>query len=223
MRLTRVTEPIGDFHARTIPGDLVEAEAWLFDPARPALVLGSSQDESIVDLGAARALGAEVVRRRSGGGAVWVPAAGCLWVDVVVPRADPRWSEDVRASVYWLGEAWTAALRAAGLRAELYEGGLEKTDWGRLVCFGALGPGEVLVDGRKAVGISQRRTREGARFQCIVYESWDADAVLDLLLMDDDERARASGDLAEIATGVGARLSQIETALVDLLDVRSMS
>ncbi|WP_419853521.1 hypothetical protein [Candidatus Poriferisodalis sp.] len=28
------------------------------------------------------------------------------------------------------------------------------------------------MDGRKLVGISQRRTREGSRFQCIAYESF---------------------------------------------------
>ena len=130
MRLLRLTEPIADFHARPVPADLAEAEAWLFDPGRPALVLGSSQDPSQADHRAAAAAGAEVVRRRSGGGAVWVPTSGCLWIDVVVPRHDARWSDDVRESVYWLGEAWTGALRDVGLDAELYRGGLEKTDWG---------------------------------------------------------------------------------------------
>lgn len=214
MRLLRLTEPIADFHARPVPADLTEAEAWLFDPGRPALVLGSSQDPSQADHRAAAAAGAEVVRRRSGGGAVWVPTSGCLWIDVVVPRHDPRWSDDVRESVYWLGEAWTGALRDVGLDAELYRGGLEKTDWGRLVCFGALGPGEVVIGGRKAVGISQRRTREGARFQCIVYERWDPAEVLDLLELPAAEHDRAAEDLREVATGVGARLAGIEAAFL---------
>lgn len=220
MRLLRLTEPIGDFLHRPVPAILDEAEAWLFDPARPALVLGSSQDPNIADHGSATAMGAEVVRRRSGGGAVWVPPSGCLWIDVVVPRADPRWSDDVREATYWLGEAWTEALRDVGLDAELYRGGLEKTDWGRLVCFGALGPGEVVIDGRKAVGISQRRTREGARFQCIVYDAWDAEAVLDLLEMDPAERDRAAADLAPVATGIGdGALRALEPVILRRLGV----
>jgi hypothetical protein len=41
------------------------------------------------------------------------------------------------------------------------------------VCFAGLGPGEVTVDGRKAVGIAQRRTRAGSLFQCAVPLRWD--------------------------------------------------
>ena len=44
---------------------------------------------------------------------------------------------------------------------------------GPVVCFAGTGPGEVLVAGRKVVGISQRRTRAGARFQCSVPILWD--------------------------------------------------
>lgn len=220
MHLLRLTEPIGDFHERPIRPDLAEAEAWVLEPGRPALVLGSSQKPEQVDLRAAAASGVEVVRRRSGGGAVWVPTSGCLWVDVVVPRHDPRWDDDVRASTWWLGEAWAEALREVGLDAELYRDGLEKTDWGRLVCFGALGPGEVLVDGRKAVGISQRRTREGARFQCIVYAAWEPDAVLDLLELPEADRDRASRELATVATGIGDQaLRDLEPVILRRLGV----
>jgi lipoate---protein ligase len=223
MRLLRLTEPIDDFLHRPVPTILPDAEAWLFEPARPALVLGSSQDPSIADHRAAAAIGAEVVRRRSGGGAVWVPPTGCLWIDVVVPRGDPRWSDDVREATYWLGEAWTGALHDVGVDAELYRGGLEKTDWGRLVCFGALGPGEVVIGGRKAVGISQRRTREGARFQCIVYAEWEPSGVLDLLEQPDAERDRAESDLATVATGIGDEaLRALEPSILRRLGVANI-
>ena len=43
----------------------------------------------------AHELGVAVVRRRSGGGAVLLDPGGVVWVDVVVPRHDPRWDDDV--------------------------------------------------------------------------------------------------------------------------------
>jgi hypothetical protein len=46
------------------------------------LVLGSRQSDDIVDLRVARAKGVNIVRRRSGGGAVLVGPDRCLWIDV---------------------------------------------------------------------------------------------------------------------------------------------
>lgn len=223
MRLVPLVGSIADFHARPIPDRLDGPEVWLFEPDRPGLVLGSAQQESVADLGAAATAGVDVVRRRSGGGAVYVAPQRCLWLDVLVPRHDSRWSDDVREATTWLGEAWRAALGGVGLATELFRGGLESTPWGRLVCFAARGPGEVLVDGRKVVGISQRRTREGARFQCIVYDHWDPYDVLDLVRMSEADRHRAAADLADVAAGVGDRLPDLRTAILrELLGAGSM-
>jgi len=68
------------------------------------------------------------------------------------------------------------------------------------VCFAGRGPGEILVDGRKVVGISQRRDRSGARFQCTALLAWPADVLVDLLgLTPTDEALR---DLAAAAAPV---------------------
>ncbi|WP_158296515.1 lipoyl protein ligase domain-containing protein [Nocardioides albidus] len=223
VQVRHVTGSIADFHARPIPDDLAEAEVWSFEPDGPALVLGSAQDHTTADAAATAAAGVDVVRRRSGGGAVHVDPARCVWLDVVVPRHDPRWSDDLRESVYWLGEAWRRALATLGVESELYRGGLEQTPWGRLVCFAALGPGEVLVEGRKLVGISQRRTKAGARFQCIAYDHWDPFDVLDLLQMTSADRAAAGADLRDRATGVGSRLTELRKAVLgELVGDRSM-
>src|SRR5439155_265605 len=63
--------------------------------------------------------GAEVsvVRRRTGGGAVWVAPGDPVWVDVVVPAGDRLWDDDVGRAVWWLGDAWAAALADLGLAA----------------------------------------------------------------------------------------------------------
>ncbi|KRC53568.1 MULTISPECIES: lipoyl protein ligase domain-containing protein [unclassified Nocardioides] len=217
MRLLEITGSIADFHSRPIPDDLVEAEVWSFRPPGRGLVLGSAQQEEIADLAAAGRAGVAVAKRRSGGGAVYVDPERCVWVDVVLPTHDERWSNDVREATYWLGEAWQRALGRIGLETRLYRGGLEQTPWGRLVCFAALGPGEVLVGDRKVVGISQRRTRAGARFQCIAYDRWDAADVLDLLAMTEADRVEAAADLATRATGVGDHLEELRAAVLDEL------
>ena len=131
---------------------------WVFTVDRPALVLGSTQPDDVVDRAAARDAGVEVARRRSGGGAVWLEPGGTSWVDVLVPRADPLWDDDVGRAVHWLGDAWAAAIGAA---AEVHRGGMVCSAESGRACFAGLGPGEVTIGGRKAVGISQRRTASG--------------------------------------------------------------
>jgi lipoate-protein ligase A len=86
--------------------------------------------------------------------------------------------------------------------------------WSPLVCFAGLGPGEVLVDGRKVVGLSQRRTRAGARFHCAALRVWDVHALLDTLALSDDERARAAAELETAAAGLDVDLTVLEGEMV---------
>ena len=109
-----------------------------------------------------------------------------MWFDVVVPRDDPLWDDDVTRAGWWLGDAWASALSDLGGQPGLdhvavHRSGVSDRPLGRIVCFAALGPGEVLIDGRKAVGVSQRRTRAGARFQCTAMTTWDAQATLSVI------------------------------------------
>ena len=62
--------------------------------------------------------------------------------------------------------------------AVVHRGGLVATPWSRQVCFAGLGPGEVTVAGRKVVGVAQRRTRHGARFQVAALLRWDPAALV---------------------------------------------
>lgn len=180
---------------------------------RPALVLGSTQADDVVDRAAVEAAGVEVVRRRSGGGAVLLVPGDSLWVDAVLPRADPLWDDDVGRATRWLGRAWAAALVDLGLRATPHEAGLVRGRWSALVCFAGWGPGEVGVAGRKAVGIASRRTRAGARFQCGVGRTWDPGPLLDLLALDPPERAEGRRDLADAAFGVDRPPGEVVGAL----------
>jgi lipoate-protein ligase A len=139
-----------------------------------ALVLGSAQAAPAAPLPA----GVELVRRRSGGGAVWLSDGGQVWVDVVIPARDPLWQQDVGRSALWLGEAWA---RCIGGQAEVCVGPPLRRELGSVACFAGLGPGEVSVDGAKVVGISQRRTRELARFQSVAYLAWDPAGLIDAM------------------------------------------
>jgi lipoate-protein ligase A len=64
----------------------------------------------------------------------------------------------------------------------------------------------VSVDGRKVVGISQRRTREGAWFQCAALLEWRPRELVDLLGLEPVEQVTA--ELEERAVGLVDLLAQ---------------
>lgn len=152
------------------PAELVVApptpasrHALLVRPTRRAVVLGSAQPDLAADAAACAAAGIDVVRRRSGGGAVLVGPGEQVWLDAFVPAGDPLSVADVSRAAWWLGEVWVAALERAGIPgARVHRGAMVPGAHGRAACFAGLGPGEVTVEGRKLVGISQRRDRHGA-------------------------------------------------------------
>jgi lipoate-protein ligase A len=175
-----------------------------------ALVLGSTQPW--LDVGEV-----PVVRRRSGGGAVLVGPGLTAWVDVFLPAGHALWHDDVGRAFWWLGEAWASALTSVlGVTGgvEVHRGPLVSTAWSRLVCFAGLGPGEVTVDSAKAVGMAQRRGREGALFQCAVPLAWDAERMARLVGLP----AEAAGDLAAVAHPLeGVTADDCTMALLDYL------
>ncbi|MFP5376304.1 MAG: lipoyl protein ligase domain-containing protein [Acidimicrobiia bacterium] len=179
--------------------------------SEPAVVLGSTQADAAVAPGA----GLGVARRRSGGGAVLVEPGRLVWADVVVPAGDRLWHADVGRAAWWLGEAWSAALAALGVGpAAVHRGGLVRSRWSPWVCFAGLGPGEVTVGGRKAVGIAQRRRRRGALFQCAVPLAWDPAPLLAALALSPAEREAAGADLAGAVAPVDRPPAQVEAAFL---------
>lgn len=188
----------------TAPGDELIRRVRLLDVERPAVVLGSSQPQSDLDLSATGAAGIDVVRRRSGGGAVLVGGGALLWVDLVLPAGDPLWDADIGRASWWVGGAWAAALEAVGAGpAEVWHGPMQANPWSRMVCFAGLAAGEVTVGGQKVVGISQRRTRQGALFQTATLLRWEPAALMGLLRLDEDDRVRGQVALGVCAAGVG--------------------
>lgn len=152
---------------------------WFLEPTAPAVALGSAQRFAGAGI---PVHGTEVMVRRSGGGAVMLEPGVSLWIDVVLPRHDPLWDDDVSRSAHWLGQAWVQALASLGVGAAVHDGPTDRHALARAACFAGLGAGEVVHGGRKLVGISQRRTRDGARFQCVAYTaSPNTDLLVDVL------------------------------------------
>ena len=130
---------------------------------------------------------------------MWLAPGEVTWVDVLLPAGDDRWDDDVVRAASWLGEAWAEVLERLGIGdPEVHHGGLVSTPWSRLVCFAGIGPGEVTVAGRKVVGLSQRRTRAGARFQCALLHRWDPAPLAGALALEPD----AVDALGPVAVGI---------------------
>lgn len=164
---------VADIHALDpfAAGPIEAPQVWWCRPDRDAVVLGSRQAPDLLDATACDAAGLAITRRRSGGGLVVIRRDHLVWIDLVLP--DGVAPDDVRGAMVWAGGLWRSALiDVAGAdpdRLRVHDGGMVDSAWSSVVCFAGLGPGEVLYDGAKLVGLSQRRTRSGARVQGLLH------------------------------------------------------
>jgi lipoate-protein ligase A len=124
---------------------------YRFDP--PCLSFGRNEPAATYDRAALTRLGVDVVRRPTGGRAVWHEHE--VTYAVMAPIAA---FGGLRLG-YWAIQGWlAAALRALGADATLAREGPTPAARARSgVCFAAPVGGEVLVDGRKLVGSAQAR------------------------------------------------------------------
>ncbi len=209
--IRRLSGTVEELHGLN-PDPDVGREVWLMSPGNSALVLGSAQPEEA----ASKAItdGPAVVRRRSAGGAVLVVPEDTVWIDIVISRSDPLWEDDVNRAPMWLGRVWTAALVQLGVDHGVVLDRYEPGPWGRLACFASHGPGEVLVSGSKAVGITQRRTRATARFQTLLYRQWDPEELFACLAESSEQLRNA---LLSAVRPVDAHPEEIRSAFLACL------
>jgi hypothetical protein len=154
----------------------------VLDVTAPALVLGSTQDRTVADSSAVERAQVDLVRRRTGGGAVYLDPHDAVWIDVVIPPSDTLWRDDVARAFHWLGRVWVHALGDLGVEGvAVNENAVCHSVLGRLICFAGFGFGEVIGPVGKIVGLSQRRTRAGAWFQCVVLRRWAVEPYAALL------------------------------------------
>jgi lipoate-protein ligase A len=175
-------------------------------------VLGRSARDPAIDRRAVEVEGVEVVRRSSGGGPVlW--DRDLLALDVLLPRDHPLAGDDVVAAYRWLGEAVAAALGSLGagdvevVSVAAARAARDRPGAAVDACFGGLSPFEVLVAGRKVLGLSQTRRRNGTLLQAGI--PLRLDAVLLARLMGRDAGfalalAAGAAGLDEVLPGISA-------------------
>ncbi len=166
---------------------------------------------------------------------MWLDAAESSWVDVFVPADDPLYCIDVSNSTLWLGRAIAAAFTSSGVPASAVEqpGSLAATRATRAsgapmsdLCMVSAGRGEVVApDGRKLVGISQRRTRAGSRMSCVWYRHVKVEpyeAVMGAAAHDHLARFRGWADAeltssASVAADVDRARTSVDQAIFDAI------
>ena len=214
----RLHGPVSELLEAAEPPTAATRVARIHTVTGAGLVLGSTQSLDTADQIRAAAAGTEILRRRSGGGAVLLRPGGQVWVDFFVPASDPLWSDDVAHAAQWVGELWSAVIEPfVPEPISVHSGRLVADRWGRLVCFAGSGPGEVFAGGRKVVGVSQRRTRSRVRIQTTARLGHEvADHILDEFELLDLTPADRAGGRA-LTEGRCGTVPATESALTDAL------
>ncbi|MGI9016643.1 MAG: lipoyl protein ligase domain-containing protein [Euzebya sp.] len=166
-------------------------------PTDQAIVLGRGQTDSTA------VPGHEQLQRPSGGGVVLMND-DLLSLDIILPSAHPWLADSDLAKVFQpIGQAWASALGDLGVPdVAVHDGPATATRLGPAeqrplaeVCYASLGRGEVTASGRKLVGLSQRRRRQGALIQCGIMRTWNASVLITALGVD---IARAAIEIAAV-------------------------
>ena len=207
---------------RVAAGDAPPTVRW-YGYTAPGVVLGVSQNRSVVDEATCRARGVEVVWRASGGAAVWVDETAVA-LDVALPAAHPLAGPDVVEAYRWLGALLAAALReiapAAAPRVVEVDPAAARTDQHasqaaapqtagalrRLSCFGTFSPHEVALvcpgGRRKLVGLSQLRKRGVVLFQAGLYTRFSGARLAAVLALPPELQAALAAELDRRAAGL---------------------
>lgn len=125
---------------------------------RPAISLGYFQrPDRIVDLDRCREAGIPVVKRTTGGRAVYHHHEVTYSVTAPVPH--PAFPPTIRGTYEAIARALEAALTDFGVPAQRRESDSDRSrhGWGSPLCFDATSRNEITIHGKKVIGSAQRR------------------------------------------------------------------
>jgi lipoate-protein ligase A len=182
--------------------------AW----APPAVSLGYGQPlDRHVDVAACRRLGVGIVRRPTGGSAIYHDGPEReLTYSVAATADDLGVSADLLDTYRWIGGALARGLQALGARAEMVPTGrgLARDP---AFCFARTAAYEIEVDGKKIVGSAQRR--QGTSFLQHGAVLLGVDEPRLRALFPTTRAPLASMTTLEAAIGVRPRFDDVATAL----------
>ena len=128
--------------------------AW--DPPTVSLGYGQALDDH-VDVAACRALGVGLVRRPTGGSAIYHDGPECeLTYSVVATNDDLDVTMDLLEAYRWIARALARGIRALGVAADVVAVPRSKGQ-APAFCFARTGRYEIEIGGKKLVGSAQRR------------------------------------------------------------------
>jgi len=125
--------------------------------------LGYHQKLESMDEAACNEAGIHVVRRPTGGRAVY--HAEEVTYSVIMPKSSTQYLDNVAALYMMLSEGLARGIRGLGVPAELEKRSVDLNEHYKkslsVSCFSAAARHEILVNGRKLVGSAQRHLTEG--------------------------------------------------------------
>lgn len=144
----------------------------MYSWSRDAIILGIGQSASEIDIDACRAANCDILRRISGGTAVFHDVHTVSF-QLVLPADHPFLSRDIHVNYQRIGSIIVSMLGSFGApsrAATLEEAhGDAPPDGLDAICFSSLSPYEVVSDDRKLVGLSQVRRRTVSALQGMLY------------------------------------------------------
>lgn len=188
--------------------------------SEPVVILGVGQSSADLDLAACEAYGCRVLRRISGGTAVYHDADE-LSFEITVPAGHRLGPSDVRLAYARFAEILSNALDRIGVATRVVEAAEATTRSSepllRPACFAALSPYELLASDRKLVGLAQVR-RGGATIQHgAIYRRFDVEKLSRVLVA-------PSAELMERRRiALADRVIDLETAAGRAVDLRKVA
>ncbi len=183
----------------------------MYSWSRDSIVLGVGQPASQLDFEACREAGCDILRRISGGTAVYHDQ-NTLSFQLVLPEGHPCLTDDIHRNYRLIAGVAVSMLASMGVqsrsvsideaRRDASPAGLEA------ICFSSLAPYEILAGNRKLVGLAQVRRRTVSALQGMLYLRNDPAKSARLVSRDPELRDRLSRVLGQRSTDLTTELGR---------------